>query len=121
MIKKTILNELIETHDVMRLEQHLVYAYLMNNKFDFAKSAIISTYFKDFEQIPKLYFYTSILSMSTIKELENYLELIIPIEDRKLNGAFFTPDYIIDFIINEIQPKETDMNLDPSYSCFATQ
>lgn len=119
MIKKTILNELIETHDVTRLEQHLVYAYLINNKIDFAKSDIISAYFKDFEHIPQLYFYTSTLTISTIKELENYLELIIPIEDRKLNGAFFTPDYIIDFIINEIHPKESDMNLDPSCGCGA--
>ncbi len=39
--------------------------------------------------------------------------------DRKFNGAFFTPDYIIDFIINEIQPNENDTNLDPSCGCGA--
>lgn len=53
-------------------------------------------YFKDFELNPKLYFDTSLLEIISIKELENYLELIIPIHDRKFNGAFFTPDYIID-------------------------
>ncbi|MEI2737879.1 MAG: N-6 DNA methylase [Chitinophagaceae bacterium] len=47
------------------------------------------------------------------------MELIIPVGDRKFNGAFFTPDYIIDFIINEIQPKENDTNLDPSCGCGA--
>ena len=119
MIKKTILNELIGAHDVKSLEQHLVYAYLISNKIDFTKSPIISCYFKDFEKIPQLYFYTSSLPINTIKELENCLELIIPIEDRKLNGAFFTPDYIIDFIIHEIKPKETDRNLDPSCGCGA--
>ena len=37
----------------------------------------------------------------------------------KLNGAFFTPEYVIDFIISEIKPKETDTNLDPSCGCGA--
>ena len=119
MIKKTVLNELIESYDIISLEQHLIYSYLKNNEMDFNRSPIISAYLKDFEQIPKLYFYTSALSIQSIKELENHLELIIPIADRKLNGAFFTPDYIIDFIINEIKPKEKDKNLDPSCGCGA--
>lgn len=119
MIKKGIVNQLIQTLDLKSLEQHLVYSYLTNNKLNFAKSPILTNYFKDFEQNPQLYIDASSLNISSIKELENYLELIIPISDRKFNGAFFTPDYIIDFIINEIQPKETDTNLDPSCGCGA--
>jgi adenine-specific DNA-methyltransferase len=119
MIKKGILNQLIKTHDLTSLEMHLVYSYLINNKLSFQKNSILTSYFKDFEQNQQLYFDTSSLNISSIKELENYLELIIPIGDRKFNGAFFTPDYIIDFIINEIQPKENDTNLDPSCGCGA--
>lgn len=119
MIKKALINQLIQTHDLTSLERHLVYSYLKNNNLNFDKSPILTNYFKDFEQNLQLYFDTSSLSISSIKELENYLELIIPISDRKFNGAFFTPDYIIDFIINEIQPKETDTNLDPSCGCGA--
>lgn len=119
MIKKGILNQLIQTHDLTSLERHLIYSYLTNNKLSFDKNPILTSYFKDFEQNPQLYFDTSSLNISSIKELENYLELIIPVGDRKFNGAFFTPDYIIDFIINEIQPKENDTNLDPSCGCGA--
>ena len=119
MIKKGILSQLIQNHDLTSLERHLVYSYLTNNKLSFDKSPILTSYFKDFEQNPQLYFDTSSLNISSIKELENYLELIIPVGDRKFNGAFFTPDYIIDFIINEIQPKENDTNLDPSCGCGA--
>jgi adenine-specific DNA-methyltransferase len=119
MIKKGILNQLIKTHDLKSLEKNLIYSYLTNNKLSFDKSPILKSYFKDFEQNPQLYFDTSSLNISSIKELENYLELIIPVGDRKFNGAFFTPDYIIDFIINEIQPKENDTNLDPSCGCGA--
>ena len=119
MIKKGILNQLIQTHDITSLERHLIYSYLTNNKIDFSKNLVLADYFKDFEQIAQLYFDTSSLPISTIKELENYLELIIPVADRKFNGAFFTPDYIIDFIINEIQPHENHKNLDPSCGCGA--
>ncbi|MBD3750132.1 MAG: N-6 DNA methylase [Sphingobacteriales bacterium] len=119
MIKKGILNQLIQTHDLTSLEKHLIYSYLTSNKLSFDQNPILKSYFKDFEQNPQLYFDTSSLHISSIKELENYLELIIPVGDRKFNGAFFTPDYIIDFIINEIQPKENDTNLDPSCGCGA--
>lgn len=119
MIKKGILNQLIQSYDLTSLERHLIYSYLTNNKIDFTKNSILTDYFKDFEQIPQLYFDTSALPISTIKELENYLELIIPLTDRKFNGAFFTPDYIIDFIINEVRPQEKHKNLDPSCGCGA--
>jgi adenine-specific DNA-methyltransferase len=119
MVKKGMLNHLIQTQDLSNLEQHLVYSYLTNNKINFTKSTILKGYFKNFEQNPQLYFDISSLNISNIKELENHLELIIPIADRKFNGAFFTPDYIIDFIINEIQPKENETNLDPSCGCGA--
>jgi len=119
MIKKGILNQLIQTHDLISLEKHLIYSYLTTNKICFDKSPILLSYFKDFEQNPQIYFDTFSLNISNIKELENHLELIIPVTDRKFNGAFFTPDYIIDFIINEIQPKENETNLDPSCGCGA--
>ncbi len=119
MLKKAFINELIKTQDITQLEQHLVYAYLTQHKIDFSKSAILAEYFKTFEKNPALCFSTSALSIETIKELENYLELLIPPEDRKLNGAFFTPDFIVDFIINEIKPQETETNLDPSCGCGA--
>jgi len=119
MINKGILNQLIQTHDLVSLEQHLIYSFLTNQKLNFALSPILTSYFKNFDQNHQLYFDTNSLDISNLKELENYLELIIPAGDRKLNGAFFTPDYIIDFIIDEIQPKENEINLDLSCGCGA--
>jgi adenine-specific DNA-methyltransferase len=119
MVKKGILNELLSTFDIASIEQHFIYSYLKNNQLDYTKSPLLVGYFRDFEQNSKLYFDVSSLNITTIKELENYLELIIPVEDRKFNGAFFTPDFVIDFIIREIKPKEDDTNLDPSCGCGA--
>lgn len=119
MIKKAILNDLVSTQDLKSLEQHLVFQYLTNKNLDFAQSPLLADYFKDFEQNTKLFFDVSVLEIETIKDLENHLELIIPQTDRKLNGAFFTPDYIIDFIINNVKPQVNDRNLDPSCGCGA--
>lgn len=118
-MKKGILNQLIQTQNLVSLEKHLIYTFLKKNGLDYSISPILSSYFKDFEQNPTLYFDTEALNISNIKELENHLELIIPVSDRKLNGAFFTPDYVIDFIISEVKPKESDKNVDPSCGCGA--
>jgi hypothetical protein len=119
MVKKTILKRLIQTHDFSELEQHLVYSFLEKEKIDFAENLILTSFFKNFEINPQLSIAVSQLNISSIKLLENYLELIIPAGERKLNGAYFTPDYIIDFIISEIQPGQNDTNLDPSCGCGA--
>lgn len=119
MMKKALLNELVSTQDLKSLEQHLVFSYLINNKLEFVKSPILTDYFKGFDLNAKLSFDTSMLEIETIKDLENHLELIIPQTDRKLNGAFFTPDYIINFIINELKPQSDHKNLDPSCGCGA--
>ena len=119
MVKKGLLNQLIQTHDLKSLERHIVYSYLNNKGYNYSENAILKAYFKDFDINTQLYFDTYSFNISSVKELENYLELIIPVGDRKINGAYFTPNYIIDFIIEEIQPKETDTNLDPSCGCGA--
>ena len=119
MVKKALLNDLVYSQDITNLEKHLVFQYLSNKKLDFTKSPILTDYFINFEKKNKLFFDVSALEIETIKDLENHLELIIPQTDRKLNGAFFTPTYIIDFIINEVKPQPNDKNLDPSCGCGA--
>jgi len=119
MVQKTILNNLINNIELSSLEQHLIYLYLNKKQLDFLKNPILSNYFHDFKQDTQLIVELSILKIETIKDLENHLELLIPPVDRKLNGAFFTPDYIVDFIINEVQPHPNDKNLDPSCGCGA--
>lgn len=118
-MKKGILNEMIKSYSLNDIEAHLVYSFVNSNKLDYSKNEILNNYFIDFKENSKLYIDTFNLEIITIKELENYLELLIPAEDRKFNGAFFTPTYIVDFIINEVKPNENDKNLDPSCGCGA--
>lgn len=113
-MNKKLLKELLIAQDTKTLEKHLIFSFLRNINLDYSKSELLKNYFADFERDTKLYFDTSALNIESVKELENYLELIISEKDKKLNGAFFTPTYIIDFIISEIEPKESDKNIDPS-------
>jgi len=113
-MKKGIINELLNTHNIFVIEQHLVYSFLQNNNIDFSKSPILNTLLNDFIPKSELYLTISSLEIFDLKLLENYLELLIPKTDRKVNGAFFTPTYVVDFIINEVQPNENDKCLDPS-------
>lgn len=118
-MNKTIINNLISTQDINLIEEHIVYSFLQNKGFDLNESPIISDYLKNFILDLEIYNQVSTLNITDLKLLENYLELLISNEDRKVNGAFFTPSYIVDFIINEVSPKPTDRCLDPSCGCGA--
>lgn len=119
MIQKRVLNDIVNCFDLDKIEQHLVYSFIENKKLDYLKSPILSTYFKDFDRNPKLYIDTSSLNISDLKELENYVELLIPKDDRKVNGAFFTPTYIVNFIIKMVKPEKESKCLDLSCGCGA--
>lgn len=118
-MESKILKELILTFNIIDIELELIHQYLDINNIDFSNSKYISNYFKPYSKIKKLEALVKKLNVTSIKDLENCLELLIPTTDRKLNGAFFTPNYIVDFIINDIQPKYDDSNIDLSCGCGA--
>ena len=101
-MKKGIFNEILKLYNLNDIEMHLIYHYLTSNKLDYSTNRILSKYLETFVQNTKLYFDIYNLDIITLKDIENYLESLIPQQDRKLNGPFFTPTYIVDFIINEV-------------------
>lgn len=118
-MNKATINELINAHEIEVIEQHLIYSFIENNNLDIAKSPILSKILEGFELNSEIFLPISSLEITDLKLLENHLELLIPKNDRKLNGAFFTPTYVVDFIIKELKPKENDKCLDPSCGCGA--
>jgi tRNA1(Val) A37 N6-methylase TrmN6 len=118
-MNKSIINELLNSHEINLIEKHLIYSFLQNNDLESNQSPIVSELFADFKTEPEIYLLVSTLDIKDLKLLENYLELLIPKNDRKVNGAFFTPTYVVDFIIKETSPKNKDKCLDPSCGCGA--
>lgn len=118
-MNKSIINELLNSHEINLIEKHLIYSFLQNNDLESSKSPIVSELLAGFKTQPEIYLLVSPLDIKDLKLLENYLELLIPKNDRKVNGAFFTPTYVVDFIIKETSPKNNDKCLDPSCGCGA--
>lgn len=114
MIQQAKVKKLLANHDLVQIEKHLIYSYVEKKNIAYSLSNILDVYLSGFTPIDSLLGEIAGWCPNNIKELENTLELIIPAEDRKLNGAFFTPTFIVDYIIDELAPTEQDKNLDPS-------
>jgi methylase of polypeptide subunit release factors len=101
------------------VEREIIVHFLNNFHLDYSASSILTSYLHNYSRNNELNSHIGTMGIDSIKTLENCLELLIPENDRKLNGAFFTPTYIVDYIIDEIKPKEYDRNIDPSSGCGA--
>ncbi len=119
MINKGLIDNLLKNYNIDIVEKHLVYLFIENNKLNIQNSPIIAELLNDFNLQTEVYFKLSSHNIQDLKILENYLELLIPKNDRKLNGAFFTPTYVVDFIVREVSPQNNDKCLDPSCGCGA--
>lgn len=119
MINKKFINLLLNEFDILDIERGLVYSYITANGINYSNSKTINDYLDGYLYSSDLCSRIGNLHIDSIKILENYLELLIPENDRKLNGAFFTPSYIVNYIINDIAPKEDDKTIDPSSGCGA--
>lgn len=119
MINSATIEKLCNDFDILLLEKHLIYWYLNNFSIAYEKSDFIKIYFDEFIIDDKLINRINNLGIRNLKELEKCLELIIPNNDRKLNGAFFTPDNIVQLIISKVNPQINHKNLDPSCGCGA--
>lgn len=114
MISKSNLQQLIKDYGVNRVEQEIIRLFLDENSLDWQKSEILANYYSDYSSNLAIKNELKKGQKLTLRNLSNYLELLIPSQDKKLNGAFFTPSYIAEFIISQISPNENDQNLDPS-------
>jgi tRNA1(Val) A37 N6-methylase TrmN6 len=113
MFQKKEFYALIKDYNIKSIEQHIIFYFIEEHNIIYQDNSLIKT-LMNFEIDDNLFIKMKNLKILDIKELENYLELLIPEADKKLNGAFFTPSSIVNFIINEVAPKESDKCVDPS-------
>ncbi|WP_408954990.1 class I SAM-dependent DNA methyltransferase [Natroniella sp. ANB-PHB2] len=115
-MNKSKLNSMVaNNYDLIELEKNLVYYFIKNNKIDIKYSAFLENYFSGFNEDDNLQDEIEHLQMiNDLEHLENHLELLIPEGDRKVNGAFFTPPYIVNKMIDIIAPQKDDKNIDIS-------
>lgn len=116
MIKniETEISRLINVWDVDKVERQLVYSFLAKNNLNSKKSNYLNSYLKEFEETEDLQNWVDKLDVVSIYDLVSVFELLIPSSDKIKNGAFFTPAYIVDYIIKTVQPSKKDKNADIS-------
>lgn len=110
---------LLKNLDSNQLEKECFLYYLNYQKISYKQSSLLVKYFNNFKPDKTLESQIKTLKLTDFKSLEHILEMIIPEKDRNLNGAFFTPEYIVDFIIDEIKPTSKDKVADLSCGCGA--
>lgn len=109
----------ITSERLKKQEQNLLFNFLQTNGVDYALSPFLSQYFEAFSPDEAFFTWYKKEKIATLKDVERILEVMIPENDRKLNGAFFTPAYIVDFIIREMAPSANDRVVDLSCGCGA--
>lgn len=100
------LNTIIKKFDIESIEKHIIYLYLLANNIDYKSNKFLTSYFNGFIVSEEIQTDIQKLNHFTLEELAVDMELLIPNNDRVVNGAFFTPSNIVDYIIETIAPKK---------------
>ena len=113
-MKEASLTTLTHSFSVDEIEKTLVFNFIQENGIDYSQSCYIYNYLSDFTPNTSLLNSIAALKHNKIEEIVVDMELLMPAEDKKTNGAFFTPQYIVDFIITNLAPQENAKVIDPS-------
>ncbi|MDE6271992.1 MAG: N-6 DNA methylase [Muribaculaceae bacterium] len=108
------LSNLIKQYSADDIEKSLVLHFIEVNNINFETSEYLSEYISNFTCNPILYSEVLNIGEYSIEELSVAFELLIPPSDRTLNGAFFTPAYIVDYIIDNVAPTSSETIADVS-------
>ncbi len=116
-MKKKIF-ELIKKYPIKNIENAFVQSFIKFNHLTIKNNKLLLDIVKDDSDITNT-IKSKIVAPKNIYELENVFELLIPQDDRKLNGAFFTPPIIANYISNELIKTGNEKICDPSCGCGA--
>ncbi|MDA2922278.1 N-6 DNA methylase [Patescibacteria group bacterium AH-259-L07] len=112
------MDNLIKKYSIEEIEQALIQAFIDNKEIKIKKNLllldIINRKSRNINEIKNL-----IKMPESFDDLVRGFELLIPDNDKKLNGAFFTPDFITNFMSDELISSPNDKICDPSCGCGA--
>ena len=115
-MKKNVIR-LLKKYDVTTIEKSLIKLYLDQHDLK-SNNTFLNDYLSSFEMIAEEDIEKIILKDNkelTFENLERYFELLFPSKDKKLGGIFYTPEYIAEFIVDEVLTDDPDFKvLDPS-------
>ena len=97
------LSSLLTKYNSLAIENALVQLFIESNHIQVKKNVFIKKILdsknKDTPVIKDLL--ASEISEKSIVDFVNIFELLVPYGDKKINGAFFTPQFITDFMVSQ--------------------
>lgn len=109
-----LLTELTCKYNVDDIEKGIVANYLKVNLISISSHPFFKSYLDGFDPSEELVYDIESLQHTSLADLAVDLELLIPAEDRETNGAFFTPQIIVDYILQSIKPSSKAKVIDVS-------
>jgi adenine-specific DNA-methyltransferase len=113
-ITKKAVDQILEKYAIVEIETALIEGFLEENNITPIKNQFIKNSIKNSQNSSKVkkYFKEKLFEF-TLKNIERFFELLIPAKDRSINGAFYTPEFIVEYIIGETI-KDDQRICDPS-------
>jgi tRNA1(Val) A37 N6-methylase TrmN6 len=116
-----LINNLLLKFNIKEIEESLIQFFVEKNNLRVKENKLILGILKNKgEKIIALKEIFKIkIDKFDINDLEKAFELLIPSNDRKINGAFFTPPTITNYIARELIVSDNQSICDPSCGCGA--
>lgn len=119
MKQENYIGRLVSKYGKLAVERNMVFRYFVAKSMTYAQSSFFSDYFAGFVEDDELQEGLSQLGHKTLFELAYDMQFLIAVKDRKTNGVFFTPGYIVDYMISTLSPACGSCIIDPCCGCGA--
>jgi methylase of polypeptide subunit release factors len=107
-VEKRDIDWLLGSYSVKDIETSLIKIFLEINNLNTKNELLLEVIRKNHEEIKeriKEYLQNKHIDLN-LKNLERFFELLIEPEDRKVNGAYYTPLFIVDYMVNKVIKKD---------------
>ena len=115
------LSEIINKYNALNIENALVQLFLENHNIVVKKNILIRKIAEDvsLEVLKIKKELSDVFKYGKIEDFINIFERMIPDRDKNINGAFFTPQLITDYMASETITDARQKICDPSCGCGA--
>lgn len=97
---KREITEIVENYQVNQIEAALVKFFLDSHNIKNIKNKLLLECLKNNHNEELVDRFKGIIKSADLKSIERVFELLIEPKDRKLNGAFYTPEFIVKYIVD---------------------
>lgn len=107
-VKKRDIDFLLSRYSIKDIETSLIKIFIEKNNLKTRNELLLSILEQNHNKIKlEIEEYLNRVNINLdLKTLERIFELLIEPEDRKINGAYYTPSFIVDYMVNKTIKKD---------------